>query len=203
MPSPFDDPPDDRRRRFEEIYAAHRAQILGYAMRRTADPQDAADVLAETFLTAWRRLDDVPPDGRARLWLYGTARRVLANHHRGERRRSALAADLGARLRTAPDAPDAAGLADVAAAFRALPERDRELLSLVGWEGLDHGEIATVLGCSRNAVRIRLHRARRRFARALAGAEASARPAADASARPAADAPVLPAAARIPNGEHA
>lgn len=188
MPSPYDDPPDYRRRRFEEIYAAHRAQILGYAMRRTADPQDAADVLAETFLTAWRRLDDVPPGGQARLWLYGTARRVLANHHRGERRRSALAADLGARLRTAaPAAPDAAGLADVAAAFRTLPERDRELLSLVGWEGLDHGEIATVLGCSRNAVRIRLHRARRRFARALDGA----------------DAPALPAAARIPNGEHA
>nr|WP_243711221.1 sigma-70 family RNA polymerase sigma factor [Actinomadura sp. KC216] len=172
------------------MYTANRARILGYALRRTADPQDAADVLAETFLTAWRRLDDVPPGDQARLWLYGVARRILANHHRGERRRSALAADLGSRLRAglvdhlaAPDRD----LADVAAAFRNLPEPDRELLSLVGWEGLDHGEIAAVLGCSRNAVRIRLHRARRRFARALERAEADVRP--------------LPAA--VPNGERA
>ncbi|WP_245666718.1 RNA polymerase sigma factor [Actinomadura latina] len=188
MPSTVEEPhpPDDRRRRFEEVYAANRAQILGYALRRTTDPQDAADVLAETFLTAWRRLDDVPPGAQARLWLYGVARRVLANHHRGERRRSALAADLGSRLRAAVAGHDPADLADVAAAFRTLPDGDRELLSLVGWEGLDHGEIAAVLGCSRNAVRIRLHRARRRFARALART----------------DAPALPAAARIPNGEH-
>ncbi|MFI0352965.1 RNA polymerase sigma factor [Actinomadura sp. 9N407] len=104
MPSPVEDPhpPDDRRARFEDIYASNRARILGYALRRTADPQDAADVLAETFLTAWRRLDDVPPDGQARLWLYGVARRVLANHHRGERRRTTLAADLADRI-TATD----------------------------------------------------------------------------------------------------
>ena len=187
MPSTEADPrpPDDRRRRFEEVYAANRARILGYALRRTSDPQDAADVLAETFLTAWRRLDDVPPGDQARLWLYGVARRVLANHHRGERRRSALAADLGFRLREefVQHPPDPT----VGAAFRGLPDGDRELLSLVGWEGLDHGEIAAVLGCSRNAVRIRLHRARRRFARALERT----------------DAPPLPAAPRIPNGEHA
>lgn len=192
MPSPLEEPrpSDDRRRRFEEIYSANRAQILGYALRRTADPQDAADVLAETFLTAWRRLDAVPAGGQARLWLYGVARRVLANHHRGERRRSALATDLGSRLRADLPGHDLAGddLAGVAAAFRSLPEADRELLSLVGWEGLGHGEIATVLGCSRNAVRIRLHRARRRFARALERADAGAA------------VPSL-AAARIPNGE--
>jgi RNA polymerase sigma factor (sigma-70 family) len=170
-------PPDERRRRFEHVYAANRAGILGYALRRTADPQDAADVLAETFLIAWRRLDDVRGGDAARLWLYGVARRVLANHHRGERRRSALAGDLAGRLRTdlaghrAP--PPDGELAAIAAAFGELSDDDRELLALVGWEGLDHGEIAAVLGCSRNAVRIRLHRARRRFARALDRHEAS------------------------------
>ncbi|MEV0660972.1 RNA polymerase sigma factor [Actinomadura luteofluorescens] len=197
-------PPDDRRRRFEDIYAANRARILGYALRRTSDPQDAADVLAETFLTAWRRLDDVPPGDQARLWLYGVARRVLANHHRGERRRSALAADLGSRLRDGLTGRDAPGddLAGVGAAFRGLPESDRELLALVGWEGLDHGEIATVLGCSRNAVRIRLHRARRRFSRALARMDADA-PAAS-TPLPAASLPTAPlpaAGRRIPNGD--
>jgi RNA polymerase sigma factor (sigma-70 family) len=164
-------PPDDGRRRFEELYAAHRAQILGYALRRTPDPQDAADVLAETFLIAWRRLDDVPGGAEARLWLYGVARRVLANHHRSARRRSALNLDLAGRLRSdlaAHRVPEHDGdLTAVAGAFRDLPDGDRELLALVGWEGLDHGEIATVLGCSRNAVRVRLHRARRRFAREL------------------------------------
>ncbi|POM26569.1 ECF RNA polymerase sigma factor SigH [Actinomadura rubteroloni] len=171
-------PPDDGRCRFDELYAAHRVQILGYALRRTSDPQDAADILAETFLIAWRRLDAVPHGAEARLWLYGVARRVLANHHRGVRRRSALSHDLADRLRSdlatgyVPEEPG--DLAPAAEAFRELPERDRELLALVGWEGLDNGEIATVLGCSRNAVRIRLHRARRRFARELERRGASA-----------------------------
>ncbi|MES9536155.1 sigma-70 family RNA polymerase sigma factor [Actinomadura sp. NPDC000600] len=197
MPSPLQasHPPDDRRRRFEDIYAANRARILGYALRRTSDPQDAADVLAETFLTAWRRLDDVPPGDQARLWLYGVARRVLANHHRGERRRSALAADLGARLRDGLGVQDASGddLTRVGAAFRSLSEADRELLSLIGWEGLGHAEAATVLGCSRNALRIRLHRARRRFARALARM--------DADVPTSLPATTLPPKVRIPNGD--
>ncbi|GLZ04697.1 hypothetical protein Acsp03_21630 [Actinomadura sp. NBRC 104412] len=200
-------PPDERRRRFEDVYTANRARILGYALRRTSDPQDAADVLAETFLTAWRRLDDIPPGDEARLWLYGVARRVLANHHRGERRRSALAADLGSRLRDDLTVQDAPGddLAGVGAAFRGLPEADRELLALVGWEGLDHGEIATVLGCSRNAVRIRLHRARRRFARALARMDADVPGTPPPTTSP--HTAPLPAAAlpaegrRIPNGD--
>lgn len=97
------------------------------------------------------------------------ARRVLANHRRGERRRSALGDRLRAELEVAvPSAEGREISGGVAEAFRGLSEDDRELLSLVGWEGLDAGQIATVLGCSRNAVRIRLHRARKRFARALA-----------------------------------
>ncbi|MCO5991956.1 RNA polymerase sigma factor [Actinoallomurus rhizosphaericola] len=167
------EPLDERRRRFAEIYAACHDPVLGYVMRRAENGHDAADVLAETFLIAWRRLDDVPAGDGARPWLYGVARRVLANHRRGERRRSALGdrlrAELGPVIRPAEDRD---GSGAVAEAFRGLSEDDRELLSLVGWEGLDAGEIATVLGCSRNAVRIRLHRARKRFARALADQEA-------------------------------
>lgn len=68
--------------RFRVLYAAHLNAILGYALRRVAAPEDAADVVAETFLIAWRRCADVPPGGEARLWLYGVARRVLANHVR-------------------------------------------------------------------------------------------------------------------------
>jgi len=158
-----------RRTRFEEIYAANCGPILGYALRRTSNGDDAADVVAETFLTAWRRLDDVPSGDGARLWLYGVARRVLANYHRGERRRFELADRLRPELERVHLDQDCIGqLAGIAAAFRGLPEADRELLALVAWEGLDHGQIADVLGCSRNAVRIRLHRARGRLAGAMA-----------------------------------
>jgi RNA polymerase sigma-70 factor (ECF subfamily) len=148
--------PDERRRRFEEIYAACHDPVLGYVLRRTGNGHDAADVLAETFLTAWRRLEDVPAGEQTRPWLYGVARRVLANHHRGERRRMALGDRLRADLVEVAIPDHDGGLDAIADAFRTLPEHERELLSLVAWEGLDIGQIATALGCSRNAARVRL-----------------------------------------------
>ncbi|MCC5580686.1 sigma-70 family RNA polymerase sigma factor [Microtetraspora sp. AC03309] len=169
-------PPDTRRHRFEEIYRTSHDAVLAYLLRRTENGHDAADVLAETFLVAWRRLDDVPDGDRARPWLFGVARRALANLHRGARRRTALSDRLRGELAHArrhteraadQHAERTADQAAVAAAFRSLPEQDREVLALAGWEGLDFGEIAVVLGCSRNAVRIRMYRARRRFAREL------------------------------------
>ena len=168
MPSASEGDEPDRRRRFEDLYCAHQVPLLGFALRRTRSSDDAADVLAETFLVAWRRLEEIPAGPPARLWLYGTARRVLANLHRGERRRLALADRLKAELAVSyrPAAP-AGELAEISAAFGRLPAADRELLALASWEGLDAGQIAVVLQCSRNAVRIRLHRARRRLAAEL------------------------------------
>lgn len=162
----------DRRQRFERLYAATCGPLLGYALRRTANSDDAADVIAETFLTAWRRLDDIPPGDQARLWLYGVARHVLANYRRGERRRCELSDRLRLDLAAGYRDPEYAGdLAGLRAAFASLAGADQELLSLVAWEGLDHGELAVVLGCSRNAVRNRLHRARSRLAAAMAAYE--------------------------------
>jgi RNA polymerase sigma-70 factor, ECF subfamily len=157
-----------RRRRFSELYTECHGPVLGYALRRTESSDDAADVIAETFLIAWRRLDEIPPGPQSRLWLYGVARRVLANLRRGERRRSSLADRLRRELAVAHSPVEHTGeLAELAAAFRRLPENDREVLALEGWEELDRAQIAAVLGCSRNAVRIRLHRARRRLAQQL------------------------------------
>lgn len=165
---------DDRRRRFEQMYEANYGRVLGYVVRRIARPDEAADVIAETFLTAWRRLDDVPAGEAARPWLLGVARRVLANQDRSERRRVALGERLRSELTAARYGREpSAGLRDAAVAFRSLPEADREILALAGWEGLDAGQIAVVLGCSRNAARIRLHRARRRFADRLHRDEAT------------------------------
>jgi RNA polymerase sigma factor (sigma-70 family) len=159
---------DRREERFNAMYQACHGPVLGYVLRRTGDPEDAADVVAETFLTSWRRLDEIPPGPEARLWLYGVARRVLANHHRGERRRSALAGRLRDDLAATYRPPEYTGeLAAIAEAFRRLSGEQRELLALEAWEGLDYGQIAVVLGCSRNAVRIRIYRARQRLTREL------------------------------------
>ncbi len=157
LPRPPIADPGERQRRFEAVYAAHRGPILGYVLRRTGNPDDAADVIADTFLTAWRRLEELPPEPQARLWLYGVARRVLANHHRGQRRRSALADRLRADLAIAASVTGPPGRlradlthsyqppeftgeqAQIAQAFRRLPAADRELLALSAWEGLDYG----------------------------------------------------------------
>ncbi|MDX2972071.1 RNA polymerase sigma factor [Kribbella solani] len=165
------DPPlDDRRQRFEEVFGTHREAVLGYLLRRTGSSHDAADLLSDTFVIAWRRLEEVPAGDQTRPWLFGVARRVLANHRRGEVRRMALTYKLRDELTDTsvpgPEFSDADST--MARAFRALPEPDRELLTLVAWEDLSTAQIATVLGCSRNAVRIRLFRARRRFTELVA-----------------------------------
>src|SRR5688572_29000969 len=151
-----------RRTCFRAVYDANYHRVLGYLLRRTACREDAEDLLADTFLTAWRRLEEVPL-ADARSWLYGVAGNALANHRRGEQRRGRLASRLAATASSPHQAHAEGELAWVAAAFTRLREEDRELLALAAWEELDPGEIATVLGCSRNAARIRLHRARRRL----------------------------------------
>jgi RNA polymerase sigma factor (sigma-70 family) len=161
---------DAARARFEALYSANLSRLLAYAVRRTSTPEDAADVVAETFLVAWRRIDDVPRGDEATLWLYGTARRVLSNQRRTDVRRTRLSDRLRAELASLPQTPHA-GLEELDAvrtAFDRLRPDDRELLGLIAWEGLGPAELARVLGCSRNAGKIRTHRARRRLARELA-----------------------------------
>jgi RNA polymerase sigma factor (sigma-70 family) len=160
----------ERRERFEAVYRELYAPICGYTLRRVRDPEDAAEVIAETFATLWRRFDRCPDGEQLRPWLFGVARRVIANQRRGDRRRTALAERLVANFDAAAFeaiAPrgDASALAR---AFEALSDADRELLSLVAWEGLSRNELATALGTTRAVVRLRLHRARGRLREALA-----------------------------------
>ena len=159
--------------RFDAIFTAHQRQVLAYAMRRTATPADAEDVASETFVIAWRKLGSIPDaDGDVLPWLYAVARRVLANHRRGTGRRERLAALLRAEDDVAT--PERAGEDRDRPAFAALAKlspADQEVLRLVAWEELGNREIAAVLGISPNAVAIRLHRARSRYAVALGEAE--------------------------------
>jgi RNA polymerase sigma-70 factor, ECF subfamily len=161
----------DRAERFSELYRTQYDAVLSYAWRRT-DPETARDVVAETFLVAWRRLDAVPADrGQARPWLYGVARRVLANAERSRRRAERVTAKLSQQQRDghAPDtAAEVTQRARLDRALASLTASDQEALRLVGWEELDLAEAALAMGCSRSAMAVRLHRARRRLERALA-----------------------------------
>jgi len=155
-----------RAERFNRLFAETERELLAYALRRVERPEDAADVVAETFLVAWRRLETLPAGDEARLWLYGVARRQLSNQRRGQLRRSRLADRLRAELPVAiagARAGDDHRVAAVRAALARLEEEDREILRLSCWEGLAPAEIATVLGIPGVTVRSRLHRARKRL----------------------------------------
>jgi RNA polymerase sigma-70 factor, ECF subfamily len=157
----------DRRGAFEELFHAHYWAVRGYVLRRS--PLAAVDdVVAETFLIAWRRHEILGEDPLP--WLLGVARRVLANQQRAERRRGALAARLqGLFAGQAPDwDPPSAMRHELAIAMRGLPPQEREALLLVAWEGLEPARAARAAGCSAAAFRTRLHRARRHVAAALA-----------------------------------
>jgi RNA polymerase sigma factor (sigma-70 family) len=169
---------DDAQTRFRRLFDDVERDLLSYAVRRVQRPEDAADVVAETFLVAWRRLDDVPPGAEARLWLYGVARRQLANQRRGQLRRSQLVdrlrAELPGALAAAGGAPEDERAADVRGALARLGDEDRELLMLSSWEGLSPGEIATVLQLPAVTLRSRLHRARKRLRAELTRPQPSA-----------------------------
>jgi RNA polymerase sigma-70 factor (ECF subfamily) len=158
--------------RFRTVFESHYGAVRAYALRRCPVAPDAEDVVAETFTVAWRRLEQVPEDAPL-PWLYGVARRVLANQRRGERRWLALLERLRQQPADVPT-PEFDG-PPVVEALRGLRPDDQEILRLAAWEGLSHAEIATALGISTNAATIRVHRARRRLADALRPAAEPAR----------------------------
>lgn len=155
----------ERRERFDNLFAAFGRDVVAFCRSRAASSSDGEDAAAEVFLVAWRRLDDVPGGDAARVWLYGTARRVLANQRRSSRRRGALQE----RLTATPDVPASTPVEHeaerelVRKALLRIGPRDREVLLLAEWEGLSPAEIAAVSGCLTVTARGRLHRARRRF----------------------------------------
>ncbi|MFN8111071.1 MAG: sigma-70 family RNA polymerase sigma factor [Thermoleophilia bacterium] len=157
----------------EDLYRRTAPELLGYLVRRVRVREDAADLLAELYLLAWRRRDALPAPPDDRLWLFGAARRLVLAHHRDEVRRHAAASDLRELLAVAPAPQDASDEPDprVRRALAALPEPDRELLTLTVWEGLTPAQAAAIAGIRPGAARVRLHRARRRLASALGSAD--------------------------------
>ncbi|MDA8354901.1 MAG: RNA polymerase sigma factor [Actinomycetota bacterium] len=157
----------DREAAFVALFDAHYGKILAFATRRIG-PDIAKDVVADTFVTAWLRLEDLRGDPL--VWLYGLARGALANHRRRLLRAQHLsdrAERLSAPREGGDPADDVAWRDSFASAFGQLAETDREVLRLVAWEGLDTDAAAAVLGCSAGAFKVRLYRARRRLRRYL------------------------------------
>lgn len=151
---------------FETYFRGSAAQVYAFVLRR-AEPEAAQDITGETFLVAWRRRAEMPTEPLP--WLYGIARRVLANEQRAAKRRLALSVRIAAE--PAPPAGTATRDRDILEGLAALRETDREALLLSAWEGLSTTEAARVVGCSATAFAVRLHRARRRLARVLNEAE--------------------------------
>jgi RNA polymerase sigma factor (sigma-70 family) len=164
-----------RDQRLGDLYAAQAARLYAYA-RRHGDPASAEDLVADAFVVALRRIDDVPEDpGEARAWLIGTVRKLAANRRRRESSREDY---WRAAVREAWHARADGSAGDVVAerdacirALAALSESDRETVLLVAWEGLTPEQAAAVLGLSRNAFSVRLHRARRRLERLTSEAD--------------------------------
>jgi RNA polymerase sigma-70 factor (ECF subfamily) len=136
------------------------------------------DVVAETFVVAWRRLDEVPNE--ARPWLLGVARKTLSTQRRTKARRRSLSSKLAAQ--PVPRSGEQQSDLGVADALARLSEKDREAITLVAWDGLSPNEAAVVVGQSAVAFRVRLHRAKRRL-RERVDADSDARDAASRELR--------------------
>ena len=150
------------RARLDVLFTAHAGAVFGFALRRTSRGE-AEDIVSETFLIAWRRLDDVPDDPLP--WLFGVARKVLANRRRGDRRQAALRSKLSSgQLRNVALVDDEREPDRVLSALAGLPSGERDAITLIAWEGLTPEEAAIALGCSRAALYVRVHRARRKLA---------------------------------------
>jgi RNA polymerase sigma-70 factor (ECF subfamily) len=159
--------------RFRALYETHYPSVYTFVLRRLfGSREDALDVTAEIFATAWRRATQVPPPPEDRLWLFGVARRILSRHQRGHLRRARLLVRLESEASVDRRIHDESVSTPsdrerVQAAIARLKFSDRDLLSLVLWDQFSHSEAAQVLGCSTNAVGLRLHKAKSRLRREL------------------------------------
>ena len=163
----------EARHRFEELYAGAYRKVLAYSIQRTPSREDADEVVAETFLVAWRRLEDVLAADNSLAWLFGVAYRVLANQRRQQERRERLELRLGAGVEQS--FPDTAHrrvesrdlLVEVTELLNELPPRYQEVLRLTAYQGCSPVEIASILQIPPSLARTLLYRARRRLRRIL------------------------------------
>jgi RNA polymerase sigma-70 factor (ECF subfamily) len=150
---------------YETLYTTHATRLYAYAYRCGIPRDSIDDVVSEVFVVVWRKLDSVPDPPGDRPWLLGVARNVIAK----QRQRSWRDRLLFERLANSPrvNVQERQGPMVLRDAIAHLPTKEREVVILIEWEGLTHDEVALVLGCSANASRLRLQRAKTRLRTAL------------------------------------
>jgi RNA polymerase sigma-70 factor (ECF subfamily) len=154
---------------FARVLATHRHALLRYALRRLDDHDDAEDLVADTFVVAWRRFVELPSRDQELFWLYGIEGRMLANSLRGRRRSMRLEMRLAFERENANDTRryGEEDIQELMSALSQLKPEERELLQLTYWERLSYREIGAVLGCTERAAGIRISRARRHLRQLL------------------------------------
>lgn len=151
---------------FLALYEGFRPRVLGYVRRRIASEQVAEEIAADVFRIAWQKSEsDADPSIG---WLLNVARNLIGNEYRSRARAMQLQDRLRDSERTKAQGGDDGGArAAIAEALSRLREKDREILLLSYWEDLNTAEITQVLCCTETAARVRLHRARKAFEKAL------------------------------------
>ena len=148
---------------FSELYRRTHVDVLAFLLRRCASAEDAADCLAETYLLAWQKRNEMPTGAKTRPWLFGVARNVMRRGSELRARTAAATSALAAEIERSgavSQRPDVAEPDPVIAAIRRLPELDQEIVTMLIWDELAPREVAAVLGLTPNVVRVRAHRAR-------------------------------------------
>lgn len=169
-PSPAISAPSEDAR-FRRLFTSHRDAVWSYCYRRL-QPDEVPDAVAEVFLVAWRRIEEVPPGDESLLWLYGVARNIVRNVNRSTLRRRRLGVKLASLGQVPEPAPEvqvvqSAGDSELIRAVARLKPLEQELLRLRTWEELSLAEIAQLVDISVRAVDSRLHRIRKKLATTL------------------------------------
>ena len=158
------------------IFSAHYNEVFGFVFRRVSDGVDAEDVVAEVFRIAWQKLDRELPSSEMRDWLLRVAALTLRNQERSARRRQRLLERLFRLAQhEVSSQSDPGGNAVLLHAFGHLRPKDREVLTLIAWDGLTHAEAADLLGLKRNTFEARLSRAKASLRRLVADYESADR----------------------------
>lgn len=151
----------------EQVITEAAPALLGYFLRRVTVAEDAADLVSETMITAWKASRRVPEDPQeARMWLFGVARNVLRHHVRGSIRQDALVVRLTRAIEAVQQPVDDDDL-DVREAVATLPKKLSELIRLVHWDGFSLEDAAAHLGIPASTARSRHAKAKQILQKSL------------------------------------
>lgn len=159
-------PSSDSGEQISVLYRETSGDLFAFLLRRCRTTNDAADCMAETYRIAWEKRDRIPPGDQARPWLFGVARNVARRERTRDERAEAISRELALiteRSAIVTEPEDSASTA----ALSELSALDREIVTMLAWDELTPREIATILGLSPNAVRVRAYKARIRLRASL------------------------------------